>query len=189
MLRLSYQTAEESCWVTCMINGIRHITKEETIPTRAYRLLHSMLQDDGVHYYKPWELLQLDSVLSEVASLTKLKLWHRRKDQVAGEVEGLCFARLAAVCDIGHGEHSILLTRRKGDWFSAFDPWWYGPDRREVAKKLRSPKCFPKNDIATNMRINKSHLLGTGRGRGYGCGKDYQMGKTEKRFLTVIERP
>lgn len=189
MLRLSYQTANESCWVTCMINGIRHITKEDTIPTRAYRLLHSMLQDSGVHYNKPWELLQLDSVLSEVESLTKLKFRHCRRDQVKGEVERLCFAKLAAVCDIGHGDHSILLTRRKGDWFSAFDPWWYGPDRREVPEKLSSPNGFPENDIATNILINKSHLLGTGRGRSYGCGKDYQMGKIEMRFLTVIERP
>ena len=168
-----------------MINGIRHVTNEDTISTRAYRLLHSMLRDDGVHCYEEWELLQLDAVLSEVANLTKLRFRHCSKERVAKEIEGFRFAKRAAVCDIGHGDHSILLTGNKGDWFSAFDPWQYEPGRQDILGKLG----FPEDDTATNVLIHKRHLLGNGRGNGYWSGKEYQMGKVAMRFLTVIEKP
>ena len=128
---------------------------------------------------------QFKAVLSEVENLTHLKFRHFQKERVTRVVERLRFAERAAVCDIGHGDHSILLTGKEGNWFFAFDPWWYGRRRRDVPDNLR----FPGNDGVANVHIHKSHLLDEEVGPGYRRGKDYQMGKLSRRFLTVIEKP
>lgn len=176
---LSYQSAGETCWVTCMVNGIRFVKKEPRISTAAYRLLHHPLRDYGVEYDSTFE-----AVLTGVRSLTGLKFTCSRGNDVAPTIEALHFKRQVAVCDIGSGDHSILLTGRHKDWFSAFDPWWYERGRRDIRRRLR----FPEDESSTNVKIHREHLLGERRGKGYGEGMAYQMGKIGSRCLTVIER-
>lgn len=63
MQPLSYQSAEHTCWVTCMVNGIRLVTQTDRIPTSAYLQLHSLLDDDGVFYYTSEQLDRLRAVI------------------------------------------------------------------------------------------------------------------------------
>ena len=66
MQPLSYQSAEHTCWVTCMVNGIRLVTQTDRIPTSAYLQLHSLLDDDGVSYYTTEELKLFEKVICKV---------------------------------------------------------------------------------------------------------------------------
>ena len=95
-----------------------------------------------------------------------------------------------AICDVGNGNHSILLNGKSkcGSWLSAFDPWWYEASR-EDDKNVRFPKG--KNRTEVNVEINMRHLLQDPYNRcqqRYSLGMAYPMGKNKrKHVLTVIE--
>ena len=92
-----------------------------------------------------------------------------------------------AICDVGNGDHSILLNRKSecGNWLSAFDPWWYDDNRTDNGNVQ-----FP-GESWTNVRISMQHLLRDPLDvylDEYNSGKAYPMGMNiEKRFLAVIE--
>ena len=187
MQPFSYQSAGHTCWIACMINGIRHVSKKERIQTKVYRLLHCLLRDEGVYYYTKQQLINFHNVIEEVAWLTKLDIRRVCGSRVARAVEELRFDGKAVVCDVGNGEHSILLTCRKGDWLEAFDPYWY-EERIDNANIT----IVDDNPII-NTRIQLNHLINDGVSahiNAYRRGEAYPMGqKIEKRFLTVIEMP
>ena len=170
-----------------MINGIRYVSQSERIQTKVYRLLHSLLKDDGVYYYTTQQLLNFDNVIEEVAWHTELNIRYFCPNEVAEALRELNFEGRAAVCDVGNGDHSILLTGRDGDWLTAFDPYWYNDERKSGEKvRIEEKPTF-------NTKINLDHLINdglSGHKRGFRKGEAYPMGKNiEKRFLTVIEKP
>ena len=97
-----------------------------------------------------------------------------------------------AICDVGDGDHSILLNGKSkcGSWLSAFDPWWYAADRK-ANKNVR----FPRGNFQTevNVKIRMHHLLKHPYAKKYKdkyeSGKAYPMGKKKYHCLTVIESP
>ena len=61
---LLYQVTEISCWVTSMLNGIQFFRPGEKVSPLAYRLLHSLLQDNGVFYYERRDLESLEAIIA-----------------------------------------------------------------------------------------------------------------------------
>ena len=183
MQPLSYQSAEESCWVTCMINGIRLVTRKNRVPTRAYRTIQCLLQNDGAHFFTEKEWGALENAVQTVERLTGLNINHYNGADVQNALLELQFDRRVAVCSVGNGDHSILLHNKIGYWFEGFDPYWYDEERCG-GRLLR----FPKGDRATNVRIHQRQLFGQGvNDREYTMGMKYHMGRIENRFLIVIE--
>ena len=183
---LSYQLAEESCWIASMINGIRFVTDKDRIPTPVYRALHTLLQDDGVDYYtlKKKKLKAFDKTIEKVNNLAELSIYRCSGAEVENKLLDLQFNQCVAVCDIGDGTHSILLHNRTDDWFDGFDPFWYG--RRRRGNQLLS---FRKGKPPVNVRIHRRHLFAKQvDGRKYERGLEYKMGDIEHRFLTVIQK-
>lgn len=183
MQPLSYQSAESSCWTTCMVNGIRLVTRRNRVSTRVYRKLQCLLQDYGVPYDTPEQRAALQNAIQEVNNLSRLNIRYHTGAAVADELLQLQFDRQVAVCDIGSGAHSILLHKRGGDWFEGFDPWWYD-EERSGGRRLR----FPKGDRAVNVKIHQLHLFGkTVNHKKYNKGEEYHMGDIRLRSVTVIE--
>ena len=172
MQPLSYQSAEESCWTTCMINGIRLVTGKNRIPTRAYRAVQRLLQNDGVEFYTDEEWEAWEHAKQKVGRLTGLNINHYTGAAVQDALLELEFDRRVAVCDVGNGDHSILLRNKKGYWFEGFDPYWYDEERCG-GRLLR----FPKGDRTTNVRIHQRQLFGQGANdRAYTTGMKYHLG-------------
>ena len=184
MQPLSYQCAEHSCWVTCMINGIRLVNKTNTIDTRVYKRLHSLLKSDGVPYCTKSERKAFNDVIEDVANRTELRMYNFSKDQVVLGIEGLHFSNQSVVCDVGNGEHSILLHKRKKDWFFGFDPCWY--DEERCGNRFLK---IPKSEKNINISIHRRHLFSQNVNDDL-CsrGLEYHMGKARWRFVTVIEK-
>ena len=188
MRPLSYQCAEHSCWVTSMINGIRCVDHTDTVDTRVYKKLHRLLKADGVYYYTKQQKKKFRSVIEEVAYLSELRIHSYFGNQVVQEIGNLNLERSqAAVCDVGDGDHSILLTGKEGNWFKAFDPWFYPRNSREPNNNVK----FLCEDSA-NVKIGVNHLI-SGSMKDYkgdyGKGKAYPMGeRIHKHALTVMER-
>ena len=179
---LSYQSAEHSCWVACMVNGIRLVTDSDRVGTPEYRQLHSLLQDEGVPCYEPAELEAFDSVIEEVSNITELHIYRSCGNDVENMLLGLQFNRCVVVCDIGNGDHSILLHNRMDDWFEGFDPYWYEEER--CGNQLLK---FPKGNPTVNVKIRKRHLFSRSvDANAYGNGEEYHMGGIGRRFLTII---
>ena len=187
MQPLCYQSGETTCWVACMVNGIRFVLEQDRIPTAVYRLLHSVLRNAGVRYDAESGRAALDNLLEWLNVHTDLFFAVHVGDEVAETINNLQYNwQSVAVCDIGNGDHSILLNQRRGEWFSAFDPWWYGPpgSRRRNAN-LR----FPADDRFVNVKIRQSHLVDENLDENkYNIGRAYQMGEIGSRFVIVVER-
>ena len=115
-----------------------------------------------------------------------------RREDVANEFRDLDFDKRVAVCDVGNGDHSILLNDKSecGNWFSAFDPWWYGEDQARKEMVSGNDGVELKNEAAVNVRIHLNHLLDSyvKYRELYMLGAAYPVGNNiEKRFLTVVE--
>ena len=136
MQPLSYQLAETSCWPACVLNGIRVLLGEKRLETPVYRIVHSLLQDRGVFYYKKRDRKALKEVYWRLEKYTGLAFECRRRGKVEPALRRLELnGDQVAICDVGDGDHSILLTKRNGNWLRAFDPYWYprrNPDERIV---------------------------------------------------------
>ena len=129
------------------------------------------------------EIAAIDAAMEEVNNLTGLDIYYSRGADVEHELLGLRFNRSVAVCDIGNGEHSVLLHNRKDDWFDGFDPYWYGEERR--GNRLLK---FPKGICTVNVRIRRRHLFSSSvDNRARRKGEEYHMGDNRWRFLTVIQ--
>ena len=184
MQPLSYQLAETSCWVACMLNGIRVLLRENRLATPVYQIVHSLLQDRGVVYYKKRDLEVLKEVYWRLEKYTDLVFehhWGKEVDPVLRHLE--LKSDQVAICDVANGDHSILLTKRKGDWLRAFDPYWYA--EREGNTNVRILEKWH-----ANTEILQDHLLDDdlhAHRETYKLGQAYPMGKNlRKRFMTVI---
>ena len=183
MQPLSFQSAETSCWIACMVNGIRFVTGDDRISTPVYRHLQSLLQDVGVEYYTPEQTDSFENTIQQVNQGANLSISYCREADVEHTLLGLQFDRRVVVCDIGDGAHSVLLHNRKGDWFEGFDPWWYGEER--CGNRLLK---FPKGNCTVNVRIHQRHLFSRNvNTKAFDKGEEYHMGDIEWRFLTLIE--
>ena len=186
MQPLSYQSAKETCWVTCMINGIRFVSNSPRIETKVYKLLHSLLKSDGVFYYTRRQKKKFDDMIEEIAYYTELKIRSYCGNEVIDVVKELRFNNKAAVCDVGNGEHSILLTGRKDNWIKAFDPWWYDKENRCNDNVRSLEKCM------ANVMIRENHLLEDrlrGHTKEFRQGEAYPIGeKICTKFLTLIKQ-
>ena len=185
MQPLSYQLAETSCWVACMLNGIRCLLKQDRVATPVYRIVHSLLQDRGVVYYEERDLEALKEVYWRLEKYTGLAFKHKQGGDVEPTLRRLDLnGDKVVICDVGNGDHSILLTKRKGNWLSAFDPYWY--DQRKPDEKI--VRIVDK--WHANTEILQSHLLDDSHQdhrKAFGLGQAYPMGKNPKtRFMTVI---
>ena len=92
MQPLSYQLAETSCWVACMLNGIRCLLKKEgenRVETPVYRIVHSLLQDRGVVYYEEWDLEALKEVYWRLEKYTGLAFEHQQGGKVKSTLRSL----------------------------------------------------------------------------------------------------
>ncbi len=184
MQLLSYQLAETTCWVACMLNGIRCLLKQDRVATPVYRIVHSLLQDRGVVYYEERDLEALKEVYWRLEKYTGLAFEHQQGGDVEPTLRRLDLnGDQVAICDVGNGDHSILLTKRKGDWLRAFDPYWY-------AERQANPNVQIVRKWHANTEICQNHLLDDAFGaheEAYGLGQAYPMGKNlKKRFMTVI---
>ena len=196
MQPLSYQIGSSTCWITSIINGIMFLRKGSRIRAFEYKTLHaavdSMLRENGVwfEYDDNEELKAFEHSLKILKKTFRINFTNFRGREVADRVIGIDFTSQVAVCDVGDGDHSILLNgvSECGEWLSAFDPWWYDGERRDN-ENVKFPDAVGEPE-GQNVRIRRDHLL---RARypfhedAYNKGLAYPMGRFEKRFLTVME--
>ena len=185
MQPLSYQSLPTSCWITSMINGMLFLLKDnKKISLLAYRLLHELLVDEGVFCYTQKELKNFKIIICAVEACSGIQIRFFRQTEVETELENLHFRNQVAVCDIGAGEHSILITKLNNSWFEGFDPWWDSVKGNPFDKeKYKTYAPFKEGTQGTvNVRIQKDHLL---KSRNI---KPYQMGSIKYRFMTVLTK-
>jgi hypothetical protein len=187
MQPLSYQIHPSSCWVTSMLNGLLLLYgNKNRISTLVYRLLHSVLTDEGV--YTQGKLgTDLSAVLMAIQIRTGLKVHHYDSDEVEIAVRNLNFQKQVAVCVVNAGQHAILLIGRSDGWIEAFDPDWDGvKQKREIPDAyITQPEIRKKRRLGQiNVLIHESYLV---RSRGNKRG-GYHMGAVSSRTLTVMEK-
>ena len=190
MQPLSHQLAKHSCWVACMLNGIRCLLEQDRLATPVYRIVHSLLQDRGVVYYKKRDLEALKQVYWRLKKYTGLTFKPYRGEDVEPTLKRLELkGDQVAICDVWNGDHSILFTGRKGVWLRAFDPWWYD-NRNPDEKIVQVVENWYVNHA--NTEILQDHLLDEdfqAHKTQYELGQAYPMGPDLKtRFMTVIRR-
>lgn len=196
MQPLSYQIGNSTCWITSIINGITFLSEGERISSFQYKALHaalnSILWKTGVWYWEDGEdYSAFEHVLEMLESTFRLQFNHYQGGDVADGIRNLRFGKQVAVCDVGNGDHSILLNgiSECGEWLLAFDPWWYG-DGLDSNDNVEFPDENGGRHVH-NVRIRREHLLNDpfrGNEAAYSGGQAYPMGKnTDKRFLTVLE--
>ena len=157
-----------------------------------YKTLHfalnAVLGRTGVRFADgAFDFRDYESVVKMLETFFALRFRTARGAEVADEIPRLHFHRQVAICDVGNGDHSILLNGKSecGNSLLAFDPWWYDDNRTD-----NNNAQFP-GESCTNVRICMRHLLEDPLDmylEEYNTGKAYPMGMNiEKRFLTVIE--
>src|SRR5690606_33803809 len=100
-----------------------HLYKGKRVPFMAYRLLHNLLVEDGVFYYTKKDRKQFEAVIQAVGACSKLEISYRTGDDVENLIRNLNYTNKVVVCDIGSGDHSILINGFKNGVFEAFDPY------------------------------------------------------------------
>ncbi|MCC5900790.1 MAG: hypothetical protein JJT87_02515 [Halomonas sp.] len=165
-----------------MINAILFLYRGKRIPFMAYRLLHNLLVEDGVFYYTKKEKQEFDVIINAVGACAKLEITYETGDAVENLVKTLDYTRQVAVCDIGSGDHSILVNGFRDGVFSAFDPYWdnvkKGESHDERYETFAPYMEGSRNSI--NLRIWAEHLFAERAGSGF------QMGAKSMRFATVL---
>lgn len=196
MQPLSYQIGKSTCWITSIINGIMFLRNGNRIRSFEYKTLHAavdpMLREAGVwyDYDDNEERRAFEHSLKVLRKTFRISFTNFRGREVADQVIGLDFTSRVAVCDVGNGDHSILLNgiSECREWLSAFDPWWYDKERRDN-KNVKFPDAKGEREVQ-NVRIRRDHLLRApypSHEDAYNKGLAYPMGRYETRFLTVME--
>ena len=193
MQPLAYQMGESTCWPTSITNGIMFLRDGLRIESFEYKTLHaslnSALSKTGVSFDDYSDQRDLEQISNTLGNIFSIKFVHIANRDVADVVRKLHFKNQVAICDVGNGDHSILLNGRSNssDWFSAFDPWWYNNNRTDNENVQ-----FPDETIGENVRIRQDHLLNDSyraHRNAYMNGLAYPMGRNiDIRFLTVMER-
>jgi len=198
MQPLAYQIGRSTCWITSIINGIMFLRNGERIGYLQYKIMQHALSSflrsgkegkwEGVWFETDEEFGVYDDVMKFLETLFSLSIRTMKAAEVADATRHLHFVDQVAICDVGNGDHSILLNGKSecGNWLSAFDPWWHGGDRTD-SENVR----FPEETISTNVEIKMCHLLEDPYGKyeeEYKTGEAYPMGQnTAERSLTIIE--
>ena len=183
---LSYQTLPCSCWVTSMINGLLCLYGDKNrIPGFVLRLLHSVLTDEGVDSggkaKSDWEI-----VLEAIAEKCNLEIKSYKKEKVRINLERIDFNKAVVVCDISSGEHSVLIIKKKDDWYYGFDPDW--DQVNKVKQNIEEFKVFPKvgkNLIGrVNFKVHNDHLFNERSTKN----RIFAMGAVSSRNLTIMKK-
>ncbi len=177
----SYQVLPCSCWVTSVTNGLLHLfgKKNEKL-NLSYRLLHTVLTDEGV-YDRNWEI-----ILNTVATICGFDFVHYKGELVKTKLKEVDFKSSIVICDIQSAAHSILIIQKEKDWYHAFDPDWDQINRNESRKnEFEILPDVPKyNSGKVNVKISEGHLL-KDRATKNAC---FAMGAESSRNITVITK-
>jgi hypothetical protein len=167
-----------------MVNAILFLNRGKHVPFMAHRLLHNLLVEDGVFYYTKKEKQEFDAIIGAVGVCAQLEISYECGDLVEKLLRNLDYQSQVAVCDIGAGDHSILIHKYENGVFDAFDPYWdnvKGSLTKTGEYETFSPyKDGSKNSV--NLRIWENHLFSERTGNGF------QMGAKSRRFATVLTR-
>ena len=193
MQPLAYQVGKSTCWIASVFNAVMFLRKGERIGHCKYKIMHStlnsFLRSEGV-WYDTDEIVVHKKLKEMLGKLFALRVCTQRGSDVVDAIPELHFKRQVAICDVGDGNHSILLNGKSecGSWLSAFDPWWYEADRK-ANKNVRFPKGNIRMEV--NVKIRMHHLLkhpcAKKYEKKYESGMAYPMGEEEYHCLTVIE--
>ena len=165
MQPLYYQIGGTTCWGTSIINDIMYLREGERIKSFQYKTLYaalnSILRREGVWYYENTDMRNYEDVIDVSKFSFSLNFRYVRGREVADEIHRLDFDGKVAICDVGNGDHSILLNGKStcGNWLFAFDPWWYGDDQSRKEKVKENDNVELVNETAVNVRIMLNHLL------------------------------
>ena len=192
MQPLAHQVGESTCWIASVFNAVMFLRKGERIGHLEYKCMHStlnyFLRREGVRYDTD-EFCVHKKVKEMLGELFALRVCTQRGADVVNAIRHLHFEGQVAICDVGKGDHSILLNGKSecGSWLSAFDPWWY-----EAGRGANENVRFPRENIRTtvNVEIRMRHLLQDPYAKyknKYRSGRAYPMGKKKYHCLTVIE--
>lgn len=181
---LSYQTLPMSCWVTSMINGILFQYQGKLVPFMAYKVLHNIMTADGVLYYTKGQKNDLDGILRAVESCSKLDIDYYTGESVEEKVRGLDYKKQVAVCDIGSGDHSILVNGFKDGIFDAFEPYWDNVKNGDSSdgEYETFPPYMSGSKNTVNLRVSARHFFKEKNGPGF------RMGAKSKRFAVVLTK-
>lgn len=187
MQPLGYQMHPKSCWVVSVLNALLMLYGDkDLIPGLAYRLLHTVLTDEGVSITGPdrddWKI-----VLDGLQAKTGLIIETVQGERVEPVLRRMSFRNSVAVCDIAAGSHAILINGRSRGWLEAFDPDWENVRihrSRDDAFEVM-PEVAKHRQGLVNVRIRPEYLVRTGRGK---TGR-FQIGAVQRRTLTVLTRP
>ena len=196
MQPLAYQIGRNTCLIASIINGIMFLRNGERIGYLHYKIMQTVLnsflrsgvdaEPEGVWLDTDKEFGDYENVMKLLESFFELRICTKRFAEVADTIRQLHFNRQVAICNVGNGDHSILLNKKSecGCWLSAFDPWWY-PGVRTDNANVR----FPKRKIWKNAEIRMCHLLEDPFGQyedEYAKGTAYPMGEYENEHLVTI---
>ena len=170
-----------------MINGIIFLTGDKNrISGLVYRLLHTVLTEDGVYTQgKPGN--DISTVLEAVQTRSRLKIRHYDDGAVADAIRKLHFKKQVAVCGVSSGTHVILLTGKENGFYEAFDPDWDGVKWKEEIPNayITQPEVRTKSKRGQiNLLIEENYLF---RSRGGKRGGNH-LGAVNARSLTVLEK-
>jgi len=185
MQPLAYQVLQTSCWVTSMLNGIMLLNNGKHVPFMAYKLLHNLLVKEGVFYYNKEDIKAFEAIVASVGLCSNLKISWESCNTVEPCLMSLDYQHQLAVCDVGAGDHSILISGYENGIFQAFDPYWDSvKDCKSVKEEYEifSP-YMPKSGNSVNILIWKEHLFATKRNQDY---KGYKMGAESMRRATIL---
>jgi hypothetical protein len=182
---LSYQPLATSCWVTSMLNGILYLNNDRYVPFMAHRLLNNLHIEEGVFYYTKKQKKEFEAVIKAIGECAGIEITYATGRNVEGCLSALDFSRQVAVCDIGAGDHSILINGESDGVFLAFDPYWENVKKGESVEGEYEtcPAYFSDSSYSVNLRVWKDHLFLKKKGNGF------RMGAESKRFATVLTKP
>ena len=185
---LSYQTGY-SCWVTSVTNGLVCLLgKGSNIPVLTQRVLHAILESDGVYDNSGWE-----HVLHAVAKNCGLDGRIIKCGAVEKELPGIDFTKSVAICDFPAEGHAILINgKHKGkgkhlDRYLGCDPDWGGlqcaKQKQQHGEYMVFPSGVPAHLVGrANVAIWWDRLVGK-----HG-GLNYAMGGEKRRALAILTR-
>ena len=173
--------------------GIYLLVGRDKILSKTYLALHGLLKDDGSYYYQDKDFAKYKKVIEKVGNNTGLKIIPYRDEEVETAIQKLNFDRnkRVAVCDVGNGDHCILIVGEHeegatGRWLHCFDPYWKTTRNKDGSVKLsNNPPLYTfHNENFVNVKIKEDHLL---KPTNTTTKTTFIMGK-DMRFLTIMEK-
>ncbi|MES1949836.1 hypothetical protein S4A8_03223 [Salinisphaera sp. S4-8] len=198
---LNYQTQNNSCWPTTVINGLTCVLDDkQLVPLFAVRLLHAALEEEGIGgggHKRPadWRIAMdgIETRCGVKARHVPDRQANRPPQSVEAALECIDFSKSVVVADVGAGSHSLLLVDRQEHHYYGFDPLWstiidgakrhdyetfpdacLGENQSKVDRRLRG---------RVNFAVDAAHLFAPAARPGW----PYAMGAAARRHITVLE--